>query len=509
MKILDRIKNLLSNQSSAPQSPKQEDASGFMAFSHTGQVVAARKALLEAGLNPQIKAPPPSLREGCDMVLEFPAELEAVYLAVLEEKKIRPLQVMAIDGPLTTPESLLKRSYFPEHYMVAAANMKITVESGSGRVVNISGGGCPDVPYLASLLSGKIVTEIEKPDELSRSLCSFSLAQATVEAARIFKSGARPNSLPQDSADHFSHPSLLPWPKNRPKPLNKPWLIVGTVSDPESPLGEGVFSWENKAVNWNGQQLSPERGTAALMAAYAICAEFLGLPPGRAVLAGDNGGGEGSRAVYSWLLDNISNNPWSGLTFHYLFPEASSHDRIFLGLDELEPRPLLVADAGFMYVAKLCGQAPEYDLFTPDAGEMAYLADEKAPHPFYTRGALIHTEIDEKYIAETHRHGNAAQSMLVKGKTDRVVWRGNTVYRVDRPQVPAMEAIGGTGDTATGMASAFLAAGYSPPRASALAAHLNRLMGLSALPTPGSGISELISCLPALLHHELGRADGG
>ena len=56
--------------------------------------------------------------------------------------------------------------------------------------------------------------------------------------------------------------------------------------------------------------------------------------------------------------------------------------------------PIMVADAGFMYVAKMSGYADAYDLFTPDLGELAFLADEKAPHPFYTRGFLLAREDD-------------------------------------------------------------------------------------------------------------------
>ncbi len=471
--------------------------SGFMAFSHTGQVVAARKALLAAGLSPQIKAPPPSLREGCDMVLEFPAVDEAVYLAVLEEKRLRPLKVAAVDGPLTAPESLFRRIEFPGHLMVAAANLKLTLDKADGRIVNVSGGGCPDVPGLAARLVGRVVTEAQSPDELSRSLCSFSLAQARTEAERLFREGL--TAGPARPADPAGLETPLPWPRRRPRPLPRPWLIVGTLADPDVPAAEGPFDCRDGRLIWNGRELAPERGTAALMAAYALAAQVLGLPPGRAVLAGDDGRGDGSRAVYDWLRAHIPQNPWSGLTFHYLFPEATSHDRIFLALDDLSPRPILAADAGFMYVAKLCGQAQEYDLFTPDAGEMAYLADPLAPHPFYTRGALIQQEPTPAVIAATHREGNAARAMLVKGRLDRLVWRGRVVHQVAGPQVPALEAIGGTGDTATGLASALMAAGLRPIRAAALAAHLNRRAGFLADPNPGSSIAEILKPIPDLL----------
>ena len=492
------------NNTIKPEAAGEAGPSGFMAFSHTGQVVAARRALLEAGLSPQIKAPPPNLREGCDMVLEFPAELSAVYLAVLEEKKLRPLAIKSIDGPLTAPESLFRKKTFANCLMVQAANMKLTIDQASGRVVNISGGGCPDVPYLAEILSGNLITEVEKPDELSRSLCSFSLAQAKEEAERLFLAGQTESvkKLKPLGRDQESLPAL-PWPRKKNWPRQKPWLIVGTLGQPEAPLHEGSFHWQKGFVEWAGQKLTPTRGTAALMAAYAITAEVLGLPPGRAVLAGDNGQGNGSRLIYEWLVNNIQANPWSGLTFHYLFPDASWHDRIFLSLDELSPRPLLAADAGFMYVAKMCGQAQEYDLFTPDAGEMAYLADPLAPHPFYTRGALIQSEPGPTMFKETHQEGNAARTMLVKGQSDYIVWRGRVIHQVGSPVVPALEAIGGTGDTATGLASAFMAAGYSPARSSALAAHLNRRLGLLAAPEPQTSIAEILTHLPDLLRNEL------
>ncbi len=492
MKILARLADFFRQRPESAE-PEGFSPSGFMAFSHTGEVVKARKALLAVGLSPRIKAPPPALREGCDMVLEFPLEEQALYLAALAEKRLKPLKVMAADGPLAAPESLFRRVDFPGRLMVGAANMKITITRDSGRIVNVSGGGCPDVPTLASRLMGASVTEAPPTDEF-QSLCSFSLSQAREEAERLFRAGLEAEG-PERPASSIGLERPLPWPKRRPQARLKPWLVVGTLADPHEELDEGPFLWQDGQLHWNGRSIAPERGTAALMAAYAIAAQVLGLPPGRAVLAGDDGGGGGSRAVYRWLAGQIPENRWSGLTFHYLYPDADSHGRLFIELEELSPRPLLAADAGFMYVAKLCGQAPEYDLFTPDSGEMAYLADPAAPHPFYTRGALFQKEPDEALFQSTHKAGNAARAMLVKGRSDYIVWRGRVAHKIDGPQVPALEAIGGTGDTATGLASALMAAGFSPIRAAALAAHLNRRAGFAALPDPGEGIGSVLSGL--------------
>ena len=45
---------------------------------------------------------------------------------------------------------------------------------------------------------------------------------------------------------------------------------------------------------------------------------------------------------------------------------------------------MLVANAGFIHAAKISVYAKKYDFFTPDAGELAFLADENAPHLTYT-----------------------------------------------------------------------------------------------------------------------------
>lgn len=501
MSWLKRLSAFFKNSNSAQKPKETERPSGFMAFSHTGQVVAARKALLAAGLSPQIKAPPPAMREGCDMVLEFLLEEEAAYMAVLAENRLKPLKVMAADSPLSSPESLFRRVEYPRHLMVSAANMKITITRDTGQVVNVSGGGCPDVPALAARLVGSLITETVSTDEF-HSLCSFSLSQAKEEAERLYLAGLEP-SAPGLPSRPTGLDRPLPWPKRRPQPRPKPWLIVGTLADPAEELAEAPFTWADGNLIWNGRPVKPERGTAALMAAYAITAKALGLAPGRALLAGDDGGGGGSRAVYGWLGGQIPQNKYSGLTFHYLYPDAQSHDRLFLALEELAPRPVLAADAGFMYVAKLCGQAQEYDLFTPDSGEMAFLADPTAPHPFYTRGALIQKEPDQDTFWSSYQAGNAARAMLVKGRSDYIVWRGRVVHQIDGPQVPSMEAIGGTGDTATGLASALMAAGYSPIRAAALAAHFNRRAGWAAAPGPGSGIISILSALEEIIQSQI------
>ena len=165
------------------------------------------------------------------------------------------------------------------------------------------------------------------------------------------------------------------------------------------------------------------------------------------------------------------------------------------------PRPpLMVADAGFMYAAKMSGYADAYDLFTPDMGELAFLADEQAPHPFYTRGFLLAEEDDAPaLLARAQAHGNCPANLLIKGARDLIVCGGRVVHTVSRPCVPAMECIGGTGDMVTGLATAFLVKGFSVEQACLTAARLARLLAKAHDPDPGTTVGQLLESLPQVL----------
>ncbi|MFR1534160.1 MAG: hypothetical protein ACLSTO_11360 [Bilophila wadsworthia] len=51
----------------------------------------------------------------------------------------------------------------------------------------MSGGGCPDVPYLAALLTGQCIGEAEEPRVKGQTLCSYSLQRAFEEARRLWR----------------------------------------------------------------------------------------------------------------------------------------------------------------------------------------------------------------------------------------------------------------------------------------------------------------------------------
>jgi hypothetical protein len=165
--------------------------------------------------------------------------------------------------------------------------------------------------------------------------------------------------------------------------------IVGTVPVEGFPLVSEKVQFEKDALILQGRSIPVNRGTPALLAATIAAGEVLGNPPPFAYLVGDIGTGKGSRRLYDHLTKHLAKAAFEVVTFHYLQPDVDWHNRVLFALEEMDPRPVLIADAGFMYAAKMSGQAGSYDLFTPDAGELAFLADEEAPHPFYTRGSFF------------------------------------------------------------------------------------------------------------------------
>jgi len=283
--------------------------------------------------------------------------------------------------------------------------------------------------------------------------------------------------------------------------------IIGTIPDPAVPLYEGQAAFEGQHLVVARQPVALDRGTPALLAAACAACAVLGLPSPTAFLVGDEGLGRGSRELYRHLVANLPTRQFSTLAFHYLQPDVMWHDKVLFAVEAMQPRPRLIADAGFMYAAKMSGQATAYDLFTPDAGELAFLADETAPHPFYTRGFILHEEHNVAgLIQRAYAGGNAATFLLVKGGVDHVAHQAGVLATVDSPCEEAMEAMGGTGDTLTGMAAALLEAGWETAAAARVAARANRLAGSLARPTPASRIADLIACIPQGLRQALAEA---
>jgi len=129
-------------------------------------------------------------------------------------------------------------------------------------------------------------------------------------------------------------------------------LIIGTVPDPEFPLIEGEARLSGANLLVAGRKIPVHRGTPALLAAAAATLTAFGQPPPLTCLAGDTGMGQGSRLIYEHLVKTLPGRHYGVICFHYLQPDVDWHNRVLFAVQEMHPRPLLIADAGFMYVAK-------------------------------------------------------------------------------------------------------------------------------------------------------------
>jgi len=161
--------------------PASKADRGLMLFENTSEVIRAEKTLREAGFAVKVVGPPPEVRRGCDLAVEFPL-VEGLHIRRrLEAANVPPLDTIPVTGPLLAPVDIFQVKDFGAYLMVRAANMKLTVEKATGVIVNVSGGGCPDVPYLAARLIGQRLDEAPSPREIGHTLCGYALGLAFEE----------------------------------------------------------------------------------------------------------------------------------------------------------------------------------------------------------------------------------------------------------------------------------------------------------------------------------------
>ena len=157
---------------------------GILVFEHTSEVIKAESVLKKAGWDIRVMGPPPEIRSGCDLVIEIPLIQELNILRTLENVGTPPMEIVPVSSPLLQPVDLFQNKDFGKYLMIRAANMKLTVEKETGTIVNISGGGCPDVPYLASKMVGMSLNEAPSPREIGHTLCGYALQLAYEEMRR-------------------------------------------------------------------------------------------------------------------------------------------------------------------------------------------------------------------------------------------------------------------------------------------------------------------------------------
>jgi hypothetical protein len=168
-----------------PARPKNAKTDrGILVFENTSEVIQAENLLKKGNWRIRVMGPPPEIRTGCDLVIEFPLMEELEIIRVLENAGINPLSMVPVTGPLLSPVNIFFTRDYGRFLMVRAANMKITVDKASLTVVNISGGGCPDVPYLAKEMVGRHIMDAPSPRSIGHTLCGYALQLAYEEILR-------------------------------------------------------------------------------------------------------------------------------------------------------------------------------------------------------------------------------------------------------------------------------------------------------------------------------------
>ncbi len=289
-------------------------------------------------------------------------------------------------------------------------------------------------------------------------------------------------------------------------------ILAGTVPIDKFPLTFGRLEPESGIISVNGLNIPCTQGIGAMIASALATTKYMGLEPPNALVAGDIGKGDGTRAIYNYLIreaPGIFSKPSpflaNTLVLHYCLPDMALIKDLCKSLERCPQRPISIADASSMYGAKAAGLARMFDVFTPDLTEIAFLADSEAIHPAYINKHLFNSSSSEvpELISNAYRNNNAASVLLIKGEVDYIAKEGKILDTVSEPDVPELEAIGGTGDTITGMVSAFCYAGLELSEAAIIAARSNRTAAKFADPSLATRIWEIIDHFPLVFRENL------
>jgi ADP-dependent NAD(P)H-hydrate dehydratase / NAD(P)H-hydrate epimerase len=283
-------------------------------------------------------------------------------------------------------------------------------------------------------------------------------------------------------------------------------LVVATYPASGGRVLEGPVALESDGMlTIDGKHIPASQGTSAMLGAACQVCDYLGVEPPVALVAGDIGRGDGTRAVFARLAEVCERTAPTVVAFHYMQPIMALMRHAVAELAECASDTTLMADAGGMYAAKAAGLAPRFELMTPDVGEVGFLADPDVTHPAYVSHYLFGTNgFDPVELARKAADtGGSSSVLLIKGVRDHIARDGDIVEVVEAPCVPELEAIGGTGDTITGLAAAFLGAGFPTVEAAVCASRSNRAAGAAMGARPDHRASDLVAELPRVFEENL------
>jgi hypothetical protein len=166
------------------------EGGGLILFHNVEEAIRAEKALKAGGYEVRLVAPPAILRKGCDLAVEFNLVEMAGVERFLDEEQAGRMQILPLKGAGELLK-IVKVTDFGDALMVKAGNMKLTFEKNSGRVLNVSGGGCPDIPSLHAAMIDRRLDEVKRPRDAGHTLCALMLDRALTESLEIWTSGRK------------------------------------------------------------------------------------------------------------------------------------------------------------------------------------------------------------------------------------------------------------------------------------------------------------------------------
>ncbi len=158
-------------------------------FDHTHHALRAQYLLSKDGLHVKAVAPPPEIRSGCDVAVEIDVEEIRWAEEVLKSNNVEFADVIFVERQMRPLElsKLLKEFELDGYIMVRCGSLKLTFEKKSQIIVNVSGGACPDIPYIAQNLIGKPLGGKERPVTYGVSLCAYCLDKAYDRALELIR----------------------------------------------------------------------------------------------------------------------------------------------------------------------------------------------------------------------------------------------------------------------------------------------------------------------------------
>jgi len=165
------------------------EGGGLLLFSVVRQALDAHRVLKEAGYAARLVAPPAQLRKGCDLAVAVNLVAKPAIERCLEQKGVTYLSLEPLQAGMSPLLEIVTVTDFERWLMVKAGNMKLTFDKRSGEIVNTSGGGCPDIPYLHAEMVGRSLAEAPRPGRIGFTLCALMLELALEEALRLGEGG--------------------------------------------------------------------------------------------------------------------------------------------------------------------------------------------------------------------------------------------------------------------------------------------------------------------------------